>query len=62
MGWDVARPGLKTVTVYVTGDQVELLQAAAEHENRSLSNFLLTAGLREAEKVVAEKKKSRKRV
>ena len=37
-------------TIRVPHREIELLRAAAEHERRSLSNFLTVAGLERAER------------
>jgi uncharacterized protein (DUF1778 family) len=53
---------MKAVSVYATEEQAAALQAAADAENRSLSNFLLVEGLERAKELGYEPgKKSRKR-
>lgn len=45
----MARSELKPITVYASTDaQITTLEKAAGLDNRSLSNFLLTAGLEKA--------------
>lgn len=52
------RVGLKTVSVYVTETQAEILRLAAEKRNRSLSNYLLDLGLTDAKELgIPEKQK-----
>lgn len=47
----MARTNLKTVSVYVTEEQADILARAAARETRSLSNYLLALGLEKAEEL-----------
>jgi len=55
------RVGLKTVSVYVTEEQAEILRRAAEARNRSLSNYLLDLGLSDAKELGIDGKRKGKR-
>lgn len=45
------REKLSYITVYASKSEITALQRAAERERRSLSNFVLMAGLQKAESV-----------
>lgn len=47
----MGRTNLKTLSVYVTEEQYDLLSKAAAKDRRSLSNFLLSEGLERAEEL-----------
>lgn len=44
----MVRKELNSISTYADKDQLRVLKKAAEMENRSLSNYMLTAGLERA--------------
>jgi uncharacterized protein (DUF1778 family) len=45
------KTNLTTIAVYANVTQKEMLEMAAARDNRSLSNFLLTLGMRRADEL-----------